>query len=100
MNASELTSLKAALAGETFPLVVTTGQRALRSKSSSWKISEYDFNALNHGYGGIIRKKILIPADGGKKVSIEKTASLDWKTLHINGKTVAEWIGGKFMVEF
>ena len=100
MNAAELTSLKAALAGEAFPLVVTTGQRALRGKPSSWKISEYDFDALNHGYGGIIRKKILIPADGGKKVSIETTASLEWKTLHINGKTVAEWIGGKFMVEF
>ena len=94
MNAAELTSLRTALAGEAYPLVVTTGQRALRGKPSSWKISEYDFNGLKPGYGGVIRKKILMPADGGAKVSIESTASLEWKTLRINGKTVEEWLDG------
>ena len=94
MNAAELTSLRAALAGEAFPLTVSTGQRSLRSKPASWKISEYDFNGLNPGYGGVIRKKILMPADGGAKVSIESTDSLEWNTLHINGKTVEEWLEG------
>jgi len=94
MNAAQLTSLKAAFGGEAFPLTVTSGQRALRGKPASWKISEYDFNALNHGYGGVIRKKILMQADGGAKVSIEATPSLEWNTLHINGKTVEEWLDG------
>ena len=94
MNAAQLTSLRTALAGEAYPLTITSGQRALRGKSASWNISQYDFNALNHGYGGVVRKKILIPADGGAKVSIEATPSLERNTLRINVKTVEEWLDG------